>query len=204
MRAINVGIGHDDDAFITQIVGVAVLARPTTKRELKVGDFIVGANFVGGGGCDVEDFAAYRQYRLRLAVTRLLCAAACAVAFDDEQFGAGGIIGSAIGQLAGQAYLSARRRGLALDFALGLAAKPVVDLFQNETHQSLAALHIVSKIMVKMVAHRVFDETRCLGRGQPVLGLALKLRVADKHRQHQFSFVEDILRRNLRGFLLAD
>ena len=58
--------------------------------------------------------------------------------------------------------------------------------------------------MVKMVAHRVLDQPRCLGRSQPVLGLALKLRLADKDRQHQFGFVENILGGNLRRLLIAN
>ena len=58
--------------------------------------------------------------------------------------------------------------------------------------------------MVEMVTHGVFDKPRGFRRGQPVLGLALELRVADEHRQHQFGFVEDILRGNLRRFFLAN
>ena len=97
MCAIDISIGHDDDAFITQIVGVAVLARATTKRQLQIGNFVVRANFVCCGRCDVEDFTPDWQNRLRLAVACLFCASACAVAFDDEQFGASRIIGRAIG-----------------------------------------------------------------------------------------------------------
>ena len=92
MRAIDICVGHDDDAFIAQIVGVTVLAYATAKRELEIGDFIVRADLLGGGRSNVQDFTPDRQNRLRLAVARLLGAAACAVAFDDEQFGAGGVI----------------------------------------------------------------------------------------------------------------
>ena len=58
--------------------------------------------------------------------------------------------------------------------------------------------------MVEMVAHSVFDKPRGFRRGQPVLGLALELRVADENRQHQFGFVEDIFCRNLRGLFLTN
>ena len=163
MRAIDIRVSHDDDAFIAQIVGVAVLARATAKRELKISDFVVGADFVCGGRRHVQDFTPDRQNRLSLAVTRLLCAAASAVAFDDEQFGAGRVIRCAIGQLAGQTHLAARGRGFAFDFTLCLTAQAVVDLFQDEAHQRLAAFHIVGKIMVEMVPHGVFHQARCFG-----------------------------------------
>src|SRR3546814_8004337 len=45
--------------------------------------------------------------------------------------------------------------------------------------------------MVEMVAHGLFDEARRLGRGQAVLGLALELRIADEHREHQLRRSEE-------------
>ena len=53
MRAVDICVGHDDDAFVAQIIRVAVLARTATQRQLQVGDFIVRADFVGGGRGDV-------------------------------------------------------------------------------------------------------------------------------------------------------
>src|SRR5688572_4763686 len=125
MRAVDVGVGHDDDTVIAQIVRVAVLAHPATERETEVSDLGVGADLVGGGAGDVENLAADRQDRLGLAVARLLGAAAGAVAFDDEQLGLAGTFARAVGELAGQAELARAGRGLALDLALGLAAKPL-------------------------------------------------------------------------------
>ena len=204
MRAVDVGVGHDDDAFIAQVVGVAVLADAAAQRQLQIGNFAIATDFFERGGCDVEDLAADWQYRLFLAVTRLLGAAARTVAFDDEQFGACRIVRRTIGELAGQANLAARRRSFAFDLALGFTTKPVIDLFEDEAHQRLTAFHIIGEEVVEMVAHRVFDEARCFRAGQSVLGLALELRIADEDREHQLGFVEDILCRNLHGFFLAD
>ena len=58
--------------------------------------------------------------------------------------------------------------------------------------------------MVKMVTDRVFNKPRRFGRGQPVFGLALELRVADKHRKHQFGFVENVFSRNMCSLFLAN
>jgi hypothetical protein len=89
MRAVDVGVGHNDDPVVTQRVGIAVLAAAAAEREDEVGDLGVGADLVVAGAGDVQNFAADRQDRLGLAVARVLGAAAGAVAFDDKQLGLG-------------------------------------------------------------------------------------------------------------------
>src|SRR3546814_3560725 len=54
-------------------------------------------------------------------------------------------------------------------------------------------LHIVCKEVVEMILHRIFDKPRGFWTGEPVLGLALELRVADKDRQHHLRAREDVL-----------
>ena len=39
MRAVDIGVGHDDDAVVAQIVGVAILAHSAAEREAQIGDF---------------------------------------------------------------------------------------------------------------------------------------------------------------------
>src|SRR3546814_10126030 len=58
--------------------------------------------------------------------------------------------------------------------------------------------------MVEMVAHGIFGEARGLGARQPVLGLALKLRITDEDRQHHLAAVEYILGGDLRRLFLPD
>ena len=58
--------------------------------------------------------------------------------------------------------------------------------------------------MVEMVAHRGLDEARRLEAGQAVLGLALEMRVADEHAEHQLDAVEDVVGGDVLGLLLAD
>src|ERR1700755_1116094 len=98
MRAVDVGVGHDDDARIAQILFAVLRQRAGADRLHQVGELGIGGELVLGGGGDVEDFSAQREDSLGLAVARLLGAAAGRVALDDEQFGAfGGGIG-AIGE----------------------------------------------------------------------------------------------------------
>src|SRR3954464_13815874 len=105
MGAVDVGIGHDDDPGVAQILLAVMRAGAATDRLHQVGELGVGRQLVPGGGGHIEVFSAQRQDRLGLAVAGLLGAAASRVAFDDEQLGAlGGGVG-AVGQLAGQPQL---------------------------------------------------------------------------------------------------
>src|SRR3546814_1276679 len=65
--------------------------------------------------------------------------------------------------------------------------------FEDQAKQRAAAVHIVREEVVEMVANRALGQARGLGARQPVLGLALKLRVADEHRQHHLAAVEHVV-----------
>ena len=61
---------------------------------------------------------------------------------------------------------------------------------------------IVGKEMVEMVANAVFDQLRRLRAGQPVLGLALELRVADENAEHDFRAIHHIIGGDILGLFL--
>ncbi len=189
---------------IAQRALVELVADAAAQSELEVGDFLVGADLVGGGGGDVEDLAADGEDRLGLAVARLLGRAAGAVALDDEQFGALGVVAAAVGELAGEAELARAGRGLALDLALGAALEPLLHPLDDVAEEGAAAVHVVGEIMVEMVAHRGLDEARRLEAGQAVLGLALEMGVADEDAQHQLDAAHDVVGGDVLGALVAD
>lgn len=102
MRAIHVGVGHQDDAVIAKLVGVVFfLADAAAERGDQRADFRGTQHAVEAGAFDIEDFAFQRQDGLGLAVAALFGRAACGVAFDDEQFRKRRIFFLAIRQLAG-------------------------------------------------------------------------------------------------------
>jgi hypothetical protein len=72
MGAVDVGVGHDHDPLVAQLLDAAAFARAAAERLDQVGDLAVAADLVRGGGCDVQDLAADRKDRLGLAVARLL------------------------------------------------------------------------------------------------------------------------------------
>ena len=64
VRAVDVGVGHDDDPLVAQRILVELVAVAAAQCERQVGDLAVGADFVGGGAGDVEDLAADGEDRL--------------------------------------------------------------------------------------------------------------------------------------------
>src|SRR5262249_42682994 len=104
--------------------------RATADRLHEIGELCVGCQLVLAGRSDVEDLAAQWHYCLRLAIARLLGAAAGRVPFDDEEFGAFEACVRAVGELAGKArFLS---RSLARNFLLGAAAQPLFGALDDE------------------------------------------------------------------------
>ena len=72
MRAVHVGIGHDDDAMVAQFGGVEVVfADAGAERGDQGADFRRAEHFVEAGFFDVEDFAFERQDGLEFAVAPL-------------------------------------------------------------------------------------------------------------------------------------
>jgi hypothetical protein len=103
VRAVHVGVGHDDDLAVAELGGVEiVLADAGAERRDHGADFLVAQHLVVARFFDVEDFALQRQNGLEAAVAALLGGAAGRFALDQEQLAALRILLLAIGQLAGR------------------------------------------------------------------------------------------------------
>ena len=77
MRAVDVGVRHDDDLVIAQLVGVEfVMADAGAERGDQRADLLRAQHLVEAHALDIEDLAAQRQHRLEFAVAALLGGAA--------------------------------------------------------------------------------------------------------------------------------
>jgi len=83
--AIDVGVSHDDDPVVAQVLQLEVLADPGTQRRDQGLDLVVVQDLVEPRPLGVENLAAQRQDRLEVAVASLLGAASRRVALDDVQ-----------------------------------------------------------------------------------------------------------------------
>src|SRR5207248_11543532 len=103
MGAVNVRIGHDDDAVIAQFVGVVfILAEAATERRDERRNLRRRKQLVEARTFDVEDFALERQDRLKLAVPTLLRGAAGGIALDEIELAKPRVALLAVGELAGE------------------------------------------------------------------------------------------------------
>ncbi|MCY1230553.1 hypothetical protein D9M72_429670 [compost metagenome] len=103
MGAVDVGVRHDDDLVIAQLVGVElVLADRGAECGDQRTDFLARQHLVEARTLDIEDLAAQRQDRLVFARAALLGGATCRVTLHQEDFGLGRVTLGAIGKLSGQ------------------------------------------------------------------------------------------------------
>ena len=104
VRAVDVRIGHDDDAVVAQFIRIVLIATDTAAQR---GDqrrhFLRREHFIEAGFLNVKDFTLQRQDRLVLAVTTLFSRAARGVPFHQVQFGKRRIAFLAVCQFARQA-----------------------------------------------------------------------------------------------------
>ena len=98
--AVDVGVRHDDDLVVAELLDVEVVADSAADGGDERLHFLVLEHLVEPGALDVEDLAADRQDRLRHRVARRLALAARAVALDDEQLRLLRVLRRAVGELA--------------------------------------------------------------------------------------------------------
>ena len=87
VRAVHVGIGHDDDAVVTQFFGVELFfADACAQCGNQGGDLLAGEHFFKTGFFDVQDFAFERQNGLEFTVAALFGRTAGGIALDQIKF----------------------------------------------------------------------------------------------------------------------
>ena len=180
MRAVNVGIGHDDDAVVARLVGVEVVADVRANSRDQRADGVAGKRAVQARALHVEDLAAQGQDGLRLAVAGLLGRAACGIALYDEQFGVLRGLGRAVGQLARQRervqHAFAARHLARL--AGGLAG---LERLGGLADDALGRGRVLLEVLGQALGHGVLHQRTDLGVAQLRLRLALELRVVQLH-----------------------
>ncbi len=208
VAAVDVGVGHHDDAVIAQLADVVVRADVGAQRGDQRGDLLRRDQLVEARLLDVEHLAAQRQDRLELAIAPLLGRAARRIALDDEDLRERRILLLAVGQLARQPDaveqpLAARHLAR---LARGLArARRVDDLAAD----GLRVDRFLEQVLVERVGHDLLDRGPCLGRHQLVLGLAGELGVGHLDRQHAGQALAHVVAAGLdfgllREFVLLD
>ena len=193
MRAVHVGIGHDDDPAVAQlgdietafVLAVAILFRfadaGADGRDHRL-DFGVLEDLIVARFLDVDQFAANRQNRLVTPVASLLGGAAGRIAFDDVKLGQFRIALGTIGQFAGQTAAGERAfadcfAGFARRFA---RARRGQHLVENPFRDRRVLIEIGHQPVVDDRVHDPVD----LGVDELHLGLRFEARIGQLDAEH--------------------
>ena len=189
MRAVDVGVRHDDDAVVAQLADIEAalfrLAPPDAgaHRGDERADFGRAQHAVEPRALDVEDLALQRQDRLVFAVSPLLGGAAGRVTLDDEEFAFRRVPLLAIRQLARQcrdiehAFAPCQFAGLAGRLAGGGGVHHLLD-------DAFGFARVGFEPVADDVGHHRLHHRLHLGGDQLVLGLRGEFRVRHLDRQY--------------------
>ena len=179
VRAVDVRVGHDDDAVVAELVDVEVLGADAAaeRRDHRL-DFVAAEHLVEAGLLDVQNLALERQDGLEATIAPLLGRPACRLAFDDVELAEGRIALLAVGELAGQR--AAVERAFAADqvarLARGVAGPGGIDGLADDLARDAG---ILFEKRAQLVVDDRLDDALDFGVAQLGLGLALELRVRD-------------------------
>ena len=172
MRAVDIGVRHDDDLVIPQLADIELVAPDAgAHRGNQRADFLRPQHPVEARPLDVQDLAAQRQYSLVLTGPALFGRPSGAVALYQEQFGLGGILFLTIGQFAGQGG-DVHRRLAARQFARLAGSFAGKGGFDDFTYDLLGDLRIFLEPFSQLFVHEVFHGGPYFGRHQLVFRLA--------------------------------
>ena len=182
VRAVHVGVGHDDDVVVAELRDVEVLlADAAAERRDHRPDFLAAQHLVEAGLLDVQDLALERQDRLEAAVAPLLGRPAGRVALDDVELALRRVALLAVGELAGQR--AAVERALAPHQVARLAgrlARPGrVDRLRDDLPGDRRVLLEVGR---ELLVDDLLDDALHLGVAELRLGLPLELRLRESSR----------------------
>ena len=176
MAAVDIGIGHDDDLVIPELVEVEIVEYAAAERRNHRFDFFVFQNAVEAYLFDVEYLAAKGQNCLEASVSALFRGAACRVALDDIDLGQLRVIFVAVAQLIGHGRAAERR--LAADGLAGLAGGLAGAVGRHGLLKDGAGDGgVLLKIGGKLLVDDGIDQRADIGIAELGLGLALELGV---------------------------
>ena len=88
VRAVDVGIGHNDDAVVAQLFGIEFFLTDTgTECSNQSGDFLAGEHFLKTGFFHVENLTLQGQNGLEFTVTALFGRTTGGITLDQIEFG---------------------------------------------------------------------------------------------------------------------
>ena len=191
MRAVDVGVGHDNNAMVAELAQVHVLAEAGAECGDERSQLFVGEHLLQPRLFDVEDLALERQDRLESPVAPLLGGAAGGVTLDDVELTVLRVTVGAVSQLAGEA--GAVEQPLARDQVARLASGVAGAGGHDALFDDAAAFGgVLRQVDAQLLTHDGLHLSLDLRVAQAGLRLALELRLGQldaDHRHQPFSYI---------------
>jgi len=183
VRAVHVGVGHDDDPVVPELgeVEVVVSEAGADRRDHRA-DLFVRQGAIQAGLLDVQDLSPQRQDRLERTVPRHLGAASGGVPLHQVELAAGGIGLAAVGELPGKA--PAIQHPLAPGQLFRLAGRfPGARCRDALLDHPSGRRRVLFQVLREELPHDRLDDPRGLAVPQLRLRLPLELGVHELHAE---------------------
>ncbi len=191
--AVDVGVGHQDDLVVAQLVDVELVLHAGAERIDDRLDLPVLQDLVQPGLLDVQDLAADRQDRLGARVSSTLGRATGGVALDDEDLALERVVGRAVGQLAGQRSTSEQALAVACHLTRLAGGDAGGGGGLRLADDVLALDGVFLEPVGELVVDDALDEALCLGVAELGLGLALELGLGEHDRDDRGQALADVV-----------
>ena len=204
VAAVDVGVGHDDDAVIARLRGVEILGADAGAEGRDQGaDLGRAQHLVEAGALDIQDFALERQDRLKAPVAALLGGAAGAVALDDKQLALGRVALLAVGELAGK--IGDVERALAPRQVARLARRLARGRRLDDLRDDLLGVgRVFLEPLRELVGDDALDHRPHFRGDELVLGLRGEFRVGHLDRENAGQALAHVLAGQRHLFLFGD
>ena len=104
MRAVDIGIGHDNDFVVAELADIKVIMHAAAESRDHRADFFIGVNSFFSCLFDIENLAAQRKNRLRCTASRGFRGASRGISLDQKDFTFLRILVRTVCQLSGQRH----------------------------------------------------------------------------------------------------
>ncbi len=175
--AVDVGIGHDDDAAVAALGEVLIFADAGADGGDHAADFFVGEDFVFARFVGVDDFAAERKDRLELADAAALGGAAGRVTFYEVEFALVDVAAGAVAKLAGEAAAGEGAFAFADELLLLAGGDAGLGREQAFVADCFGGLRILFEKLVEVLAEETVDDAFDFAVAELGFRLAFELRM---------------------------
>ena len=183
MGPVHVGVGHDDDFMVAELIGVELLPDARPQGGDDGAELVVAVDPVRPGLLHVEHLAPQGKDGLEPGVPPLGGGAAGGVALDDVDLREGRVPLVAVPELVG--HLAGLQAGLPPDGLPGLSGRfPGPGGGEGLFQDGPAHGGVLLEELLQLVADDAVDQGADLGVAQLGLGLALELGLGELHGDH--------------------